>query len=58
VGGSWLLGTALGFGLTGVWCAFIIDEWLRGLLLLRRWRRHRWVRAAVRSARAVPAMTT
>lgn len=58
VGGSWLLGTALGFGLPGVWCAFIIDEWLRGLLLLRRWRRHRWVRAAVRSARAVPAMTT
>lgn len=50
-GGGWLLGTRLGGGLVGLWCAFILDEWLRGLLLLRRWRRLGWLRAARRSAR-------
>lgn len=53
--GGWLLGTVLGFGLLGVWCAFILDEWLRGLLLLRRWRRGRWARAARRSRRQLLA---
>lgn len=50
-GGGWLLGTRLGGGLVGLWCAFIVDEWLRGLLLLRRWRGLGWVRAARHSAR-------
>lgn len=51
-GGGWLLGTAWGLGLVGLWCAFIVDEWLRGLLLLRRWRALRWVGAARRAAQA------
>lgn len=38
-GGSWLLGSdaGLGWGLPGVWIAYIADEWLRGLLKGRRW---------------------
>lgn len=42
-GGSWLLGIHLGYGLTGVWIAYAADEWIRGLLMWRRWVRHGWV---------------
>ena len=42
-GGSWLLGSHLGFGLAGVWIAYAADEWIRGLLMWRRWVRHGWV---------------
>ncbi|ARU59901.1 MATE family efflux transporter [Tumebacillus avium] len=39
---AYLLGIYLGYGLVGVWAAFIVDEWLRGLLMLWRWRTKRW----------------
>lgn len=42
-GGSWLLGLGLGWGLVGLWVAYAADEWLRGLLMWRRWRRLRWL---------------
>jgi putative MATE family efflux protein len=42
-GGSWLLGWKLGLGLPGVWIAYAADEWIRGLLMWRRWARHDWV---------------
>jgi putative MATE family efflux protein len=41
--GAWLLGTHLGLGLIGVWAALILDEWLRGLFMLQRWRHGRWL---------------
>ncbi|MBV8469033.1 MAG: MATE family efflux transporter [Pelomonas sp.] len=44
--GAWLLGTWAGWGLPGVWSAFIADEWLRGLVMLRRWRRQHWLEHA------------
>ena len=47
--GAWLLGTALHLGLVGVWCALILDESLRGLAMLDRWRRGRWLRHARRA---------
>jgi Na+-driven multidrug efflux pump len=53
-GGSWLLGIKLGWGLPGVWIAYAADEWLRGVLMWRRWARLRWVpyaRAVVRASR-------
>ena len=53
--GSWLLGTALGFGLMGVWVALILDEWLRGLFMLQRWRRGRWLKHAHRVQREAAA---
>ncbi len=43
VGLSYLLGIHFGLGLVGVWIAFISDEWLRGLLMLRRWRSKAWL---------------
>ena len=57
-GGSWLLGVALGWGLVGLWIAYAADEWLRGLMMWRRWARLGWVphaRAAHRRLRAQAA---
>jgi putative MATE family efflux protein len=39
---SYFLGIKYGLGLAGVWIAFIVDEWLRGLLMLWRWRSRVW----------------
>jgi putative MATE family efflux protein len=41
---SYFLGIYLGLGLVGIWIAFIADEWLRGLLMLWRWRSKVWVK--------------
>lgn len=41
--GSWLLGLGLGLGLMGVWIAYAADEWIRGLLMWRRWVTLGWV---------------
>ncbi|MGG1657834.1 MATE family efflux transporter [Brevibacillus sp. NRS-1366] len=41
---SYIFGISLGFGLAGIWWAFIVDEWLRGLLMLWRWRSRSWQR--------------
>ncbi len=40
--GSWLLGLQLGLGLVGVWIAMTSDEWVRGLIMLMRWRSGIW----------------
>jgi putative MATE family efflux protein len=52
-GGSWLLGSeaGLGLGLPGVWIAYAADEWLRGLLMWRRWATLAWVPHARASRR-------
>ena len=42
-GGSWLFGVVLGWGLPGVWLAYAADEWIRGLIMWRRWATHAWV---------------
>jgi Na+-driven multidrug efflux pump len=52
-GGSWLLGVELGLGLPGVWMAYAADEWLRGLLMWRRWARLAWVPHARSSRRRI-----
>ena len=50
-GGSWWLGVEMGLGLVGVWIAYAADEWLRGLLMWRRWARLKWVPHARASRR-------
>jgi Na+-driven multidrug efflux pump len=53
-GGSWFLGVQLGWGLVGVWVAYAADEWIRGLLMWRRWATLGWLphaRAAHRRLR-------
>ena len=39
---SYLLGIHYNLGLVGMWIAFSVDEWLRGLLMLWRWRSRIW----------------
>jgi putative MATE family efflux protein len=53
-GGAWLLGVGCGLGLAGIWIAYAADEWLRGLVMLGRWRLRAWIphaRAAFRRVR-------
>lgn len=40
---AYLFGIHFGFGLMGVWISFIADEWVRGILMYRRWRSRIWV---------------
>ncbi|MFD1172588.1 MATE family efflux transporter [Oceanobacillus picturae] len=40
---AWFFGIFLDLGLIGIWIAFIADEWLRGVFMLRRWRKRHWV---------------
>lgn len=40
---AYILGIHFGLGLAGIWIAFIADEWLRGVLMLIRWRSKVWV---------------
>lgn len=42
VGLAYLLGIKLNLGLAGVWIAFAIDEWFRGILVLIRWKTGKW----------------
>jgi len=40
---AWFFTVYLGLGLTGIWIAFIADEWIRGMFMLRRWKKQQWV---------------
>jgi putative MATE family efflux protein len=53
-GGSWVLSNTLQLGLIGVWIAYALDEWIRGLIMWHRWHTIAWVpyaKASVRRAR-------
>lgn len=39
---SYLLGIRAGLGLVGIWIGFASDEWLRGIIMLMRWRSRAW----------------
>ncbi|WP_071396196.1 MATE family efflux transporter [Bacillus tuaregi] len=41
---SYILGVHFGLGLLGVWIAQGMDEWIRGLLALKRWNSRPWER--------------
>lgn len=42
VGLGYVIGIPLGYGLVGMWIAFALDENIRGVILLRRWRSGKW----------------
>lgn len=39
---AYFLGIYLGYGLPGIWVAFIVDEWLRGIAMYLRWKSRVW----------------
>lgn len=43
----YFLGIHMGYGLLGIWVAFIADEWVRGFVLFLRWRSKAWVSKAL-----------
>ena len=42
VGVSYVIGIPLGYGLVGMWIGFALDENIRGVILVRRWRSGKW----------------
>jgi putative MATE family efflux protein len=44
---AYLLGIHWGIGLIGIWIAFAVDEWVRGILMLLRWRSRAWEKKAL-----------
>lgn len=42
---GYLLGIHFELGLVGIFIGFILDEWLRGLFMLWRWRQRKWMRS-------------
>jgi putative MATE family efflux protein len=44
---SYFLGLHLEMGLIGIWIAFIVDEWLRGVIMYWRWRSKKWQNKAL-----------
>jgi len=45
-------------GVHGIWVAFVCDEWLRGMMMVRRWRRRGWLEHARRSHELVAALAS
>ncbi|MYL49208.1 MATE family efflux transporter [Halobacillus litoralis] len=41
---AWIFGLHFAYGLIGIWIGFIVDEWLRGVLMLRRWKSRIWLK--------------
>jgi Na+-driven multidrug efflux pump len=50
-GGAWLLGVHFEMGLPGIWIAYTLDEWTRGLIMCARWWGRGWIPAARRTHR-------
>ncbi|HHX75385.1 MAG TPA: MATE family efflux transporter [Firmicutes bacterium] len=44
---AWFLVNRLGLGLAGAWSAMVLDLWVRGILILLRFRSGRWQKVAV-----------
>ncbi|MNH88379.1 Multidrug resistance protein NorM [compost metagenome] len=51
---AYVLGVHFGIGLLGVWIAFAVDEWLRGVIMLLRWRSRAWEKKALVKPVSVP----
>src|SRR5450830_750632 len=50
-GGSWLFGVYFHLGLPGIWVAYALDEWTRGLIMCTRWWRQGWIPAVRKTNR-------
>ena len=44
VGLSYFFGICLGWGLVGMWCAFLLDENIRAFIFVKRWNSLKWAK--------------
>ena len=44
VGFSYLCGIHMGWGLVGMWCAFLLDENIRAIIFVKRWNSLKWAK--------------
>lgn len=44
---SYVLGIHMGYGVVGAWVAIALDEWVRGIIMARRWRSQVWTKFKV-----------
>lgn len=51
---AYALGVHFGMGLLGIWIAFVVDEWLRGVIMLLRWRSRAWEKKALVKPVSIP----
>lgn len=51
---AYALGIHFGMGLLGIWIAFAVDEWTRGVIMLLRWRSRAWEKKALVKPVSVP----
>jgi putative MATE family efflux protein len=58
VPGAFALSQWTPLGVTGIWIAFACEEWLRGMIMYRRWRKRGWVEHARRSHASVAALAS
>ena len=54
---SWLLGIVAGLGLAGIWLGFALDEWVRGIIVMFRWKGGKWRNMRVVESHAVESDT-
>lgn len=52
VGGGYVLGIGLGWGIVGMWIAMCVDEWLRGGFLIATFARGGWRQRAIAQRKA------
>ncbi|MFT3870370.1 MAG: MATE family efflux transporter [Nibricoccus sp.] len=50
---AWFFSLRLKWGLPGIWIAMMIEEWLRGMIMYRRWKLRKWLKYAHRSREQV-----
>ncbi len=44
---SYIFGIHMGYGVIGAWMAIAMDEWVRGIIMARRWRSQVWTKFKV-----------
>ena len=47
VGLAYVLSIPMGLGLVGMWIGLALDEWIRGIIMYRRWKSRKWEGKAV-----------
>lgn len=50
---GYVFGVVLGYGLQGIWIGLLLDEWIRGISMMFRWRSRKWSKKVLINKSAV-----